>query len=332
MDLAEKMTVSLQHCRFEVDGIPGIELIEQELQNILADSRGTVREMSRHILQAGGKRVRPLLVFYSGTVFAPPTRELVLAAVAAELIHMASLVHDDIIDRSFFRRGKPSINKIWGSHHAVLCGDWLFARAFGVLSSYRLLVGLDYMVEAIENMCCGEILQAEEKYNCDVTMNGYYERIAMKTAIFLRKCCQTGASIAGAEKHQVDAMGEYGLNLGYAFQIIDDLLDFRGNVKETGKPKSEDLREGNITMPVIYLLEDKKYGSWLRHVINERNFSTEVLDKIGFLLDELSITQKCYETAHIHIDRALKSLEGLPPSKELEFLKEMAGLLETRVN
>jgi heptaprenyl diphosphate synthase len=332
VELAENVQLRLQSCRFDVNEMPGIALIEEELQNILADSKGTVQEMCHHILKAGGKRIRPLLVLYSGAVFVPPARELVLAAVAAELIHMASLVHDDIIDRSFLRRGKPSINKMWGSHHAVLCGDYLFARAFGVLSRYRLLAGMDYMVEAIENMCCGEIVQAEEKYNCNVTMNGYYERIALKTAIFLKNCCQTGASIAGAEKRQVEAMGEYGLNLGFAFQIIDDLLDFRGNVRETGKPKSEDLREGNITMPVIYLLSDKKYGDWMREVITTRNFNTEVLDRISLLLDELEITHKCFETARMHIGKAKKSLEGLPHSMELEFLEEMADLLETRVN
>ena len=214
-----------QSVKFDAEQIPGIEAIEIELYNSLSGSQGTMREMCSHILNAGGKRIRPLLVLHSGLGFGTMSNHLVKAAVAAELIHMASLVHDDIIDNSSLRRSRPSINKIWGNQFAVLCGDYLFSKAFGIMSSNRLMRSMDLMVEAIQNMCEGEIVQAGERFNPLISQERYYEIIGMKTAIFLSCCCKSGAAISGATKLQVHMMGEYGLHLGYAFQIIDDILD-----------------------------------------------------------------------------------------------------------
>jgi len=150
-----------------------MDRIEAELYNVLSDSRGAIRDMCFHMLTSGGKRIRPVLVFYGGLMFSGPTDELVYAAVAAELIHMASLVHDDIIDNSFLRRGRPSLNKIWGNHFAVLCGDYLFAKAFEIMARKKLIKCMDYMVEAIENMCQGEIIKAESRFKTDAGIDDY---------------------------------------------------------------------------------------------------------------------------------------------------------------
>jgi len=309
-----------------------IEKVETELYNELSDSKGPIREMCSHILNAGGKRLRPLLVLYCGMLFSDPGEMLIKAAAAAELIHMASLVHDDIIDNSMLRRNRPSLNCIWGNNFSVLCGDYLFAKAFGILSRNRLLRSMDLMVEAIQNMCYGEILQAEDRFRQDIDADAYYNRITKKTAVFISCCCKSGACIGGGSDIQVDIIGEYGLNLGLAFQIIDDVLDFCGRSDIMGKPKFEDLSQGNITMPVIFLLANGKYGNWMREIIRQRDFSEHVMDQVYRALLESGAIGDCMKLAEFHIEKAKRCLKGLPNSPKKELLYDMADTLKTRKN
>ncbi|MCX7749439.1 MAG: polyprenyl synthetase family protein [Clostridia bacterium] len=332
MDITKDIRSDLQSAEFRVSGVPGIELIERQLYEELADSKGTVREMCSHILDAGGKRIRPLLVLYSGLLFSTVSNELLKAGVAAELIHMASLVHDDIIDKSSIRRGRISINEKWDSHFAVLCGDYLFSKAFGILSKNRLMASMDLMVDSIQNMCHGEIFQAGERFNTEIGLEIYYDRISKKTAIFLENCCKVGALIGGADEERVRGLGAYGLNLGIAFQMIDDILDFCGCPEKMGKPKSEDLRQGHITMPVIFLLDDPRYGTWLRELIRQKAFDDETLDNLLKALKETGAIQRSFDIAGVHIEKAKQSLDGFPPSEYLNFLHELAELLRTRMN
>lgn len=317
---------------FDNRKIPVAENIEIELFNALADSKGVIREMCSHILNAGGKRIRPLLVLYSGMIFGEPTKELIETAVAAELIHMASLVHDDIIDESTVRRNQPSINKIWGNHYAVLCGDYLFAKAFGILAENRHIYGIDLMGHAIQNMCYGEILQADDKFNNDVSIEAYYERISKKTAIFLECCCKSGAFIAGASELQVQIIGEYGLNLGLSFQIIDDILDFCGDVNIMGKPKCEDLSQGNITLPVILMLKDEKHRQSIMQIFQKKEFSKQVIDNIVAILQETGAIKKSFEIALSHIEKSKHCLSLLPESKYISQLHKITDMLAARMN
>ncbi|MFZ5988900.1 MAG: polyprenyl synthetase family protein [Bacillota bacterium] len=327
----EKKTDFLKE-KFDPRAIPEIEVIEIELFNVLSDSKGVVRDMCSQILNAGGKRIRPLLVLYSGLVFSPVSSELINAAVASELIHMASLVHDDIIDNSSLRRSKPSINSSWGNHFAVLCGDYLFAKAFGVLSKNRLIGSMDLMVEAIENMCEGEILQAHNKFNFGTDLDMYYSCISRKTAIFLECCCKSGALVSGASENQLDAIGKYGLNMGLAFQIIDDILDICGNTKVTGKPNFEDLRQGNITLPLIMLLKDENYAEFIKEIVHSRSFSDHTLKELTKILENTGIISRCYETALMHIEKAIESLMNLPKSEYTYRLNNLANMLMMRAN
>lgn len=331
-DFLKEQATDPQSIKFEAGSFPEVEVIERELMNALSGSKGTVREMCSHILNAGGKRVRPLLVLFSGLVFSEVRQELVQAAVASELIHMASLVHDDIIDKSGLRRNKPSINYIWGNQYAVLCGDYLFARAFGILAENRLLESMDYMVEAIENMCQGEVNQASAKYDTSVTTEAYYRRIAQKTAIFLKCCCQSGAFVGGAGQVEVEALGEYGLQLGYAFQIIDDILDFCGDIQSMGKPNCEDLRDGNITLPVLLLLKDAEYGEWAKGIISAQNLTEEALEEIKTVLQSRGILSRAFEAAGVHIEKARNCLKLLPQNQYTQYLEVLADMLQRRIN
>ena len=318
--------------KFNINSIPEIEVIETELLSILSDSRGGVRDICSQLLGAGGKRLRPLFVLYSGMIFSPLAQELVNAAVAAELIHMASLVHDDIIDNSSLRRSKPSVNHSWGNHIAVLCGDYLFAKAFGILSKNRLIGSMDYMVYAIENMCQGEILQACSKYDFNINVDTYFDCISKKTAIFLECCCKSGAFVAGASEDCINTIGEYGLNMGLAFQIVDDILDFCGDEKMTGKPKFEDLRQGNITLPVLTLLNNEQYRSDIKELIIGKSYSNEVLEEVAEVMIETGIIRASFDIASNYIKRAKACLMMLPQSQYITHLYNYADVLMRRVN
>lgn len=326
----------LKTIKFDLSKLPEAEIIGLELINVLSDSKGLIGEMCNHLLKAGGKRVRPLLVLYSGLLFSDMSPELLRVATAAELIHMASLVHDDIIDNSSLRRGKPSTNKVWGNHLAVLCGDYLFAKAFEILSDDRLLRSMNYMVNAIHNMCHSEIKQAYSRFKTDISIEEYYELISGKTAVFLECCCKSGALIGGANELQSKIIAEYGLNLGLAFQIIDDILDFCGDVKIMGKPRGEDLRQGNITLPLILLFKNKKYEHLYKKIfkelINQESPSELTIENLALILKESGVINEGYRIASSHIDKAKQSLRLLLSSRHMELLLELADMLQARIN
>ena len=318
---------------FETKDIPALALIEKQLYNSLSDSHGVIGDMCSHLLQAGGKRIRPLLVLYSGLAFSDGSDDLILSSVAAELIHMASLVHDDIIDHAPLRRNRASVNKVWGNHYSVLCGDYLFAKAFGLLSQNKLFLSLNNMVEAIENMCSGEILQAENKFNMQMNLPRYYEQIGKKTAIFLQCCCKSGAAIGGASETQIMDMGEYGLNLGFAFQIIDDILDFYGTKEIMGKPTGgEDLRQGIITLPILLLMKEENSVHTLNEIICKQTIETSDLETIKNLFNRYGVLDHCYAIAASHIGIAQKCLGSLPESSYKGSLYQLAELLKSSNN
>lgn len=306
--------------------LPG--LIEAGIEKVLSSSEGTICDMCRHMVKAGGKRIRPLLVLYSGLVFSGLSDELADASVAAELIHMASLAHDDIIDNSDFRRSKPSVNSLWGNHFGVLCGDYLFAKAFGILSGGRLLKSLDFMIEAIENMCMGEIIQAENRFRHDMDIDTYYKQIAGKTAVFFQCCCKSGASIGCTDEKHIKALGEYGLNIGLAFQIIDDIMDFNGNAKAMGKPVGEDLRQGIVTLPVILLINDNNYSRPVKEMLRRQKLENRDIETVNNMLTESGAIDKAFGIARSHIDKARKCLQILPQSEYTVFLHTLPDMLQ----
>lgn len=330
--IKEQFEVRQYNGKLDFKDIPELKQVESELMKAISDTNGTVRNMCIHILEAGGKRIRPLLVIYSGLIFGENTPELLQTAVASELIHMASLIHDDIVDNSVLRRNRPSINSIWGNNFAVLGGDYLFAKAFGILASKRLNCSMEYMVEAIQSMCLGEIVQAEDRFNCECSLEEYYEKIACKTAILLKCCCQAGAAAQNATSEEIELIGEYGLNLGLAFQITDDILDLCGSSELTGKPKREDLRQGIISMPIIYLLGNKTNHQWVKSVIEERKFDDDTISKICSVIAKTGIMEKCYDRVRVHIEKAQKSLDKLPDSYHKEILYRLADMVYARMN
>ena len=311
--------------------LPGMNEVEEKLYSAISDSHGYTYEICSQLITAGGKRIRPLLVLSSAQCFGPLNSDVINSAVACELVHMASLVHDDIIDQSTLRRNRPSIHVQYGNQASVLVGDYLFAKAFEILSTNKLFECLNLVVEAIGEMCDGEIAQARNRYNLNQTAREYYKRIYEKTGILMAACCQAGALTGGASLNSIKSLQSYGEYIGYAFQIIDDIMDFTGDTKVLGKPVGSDLREGNITLPIIKLVEQKKYkdliGDFLRGEITD-DIYTIVLRELH---DNFAIEQS-YREAENCIQKAKDALCLLEESEYKSILMTMASKILNRID
>jgi heptaprenyl diphosphate synthase len=291
---------------------PELLLVEDQLQEVLNKADGLIQKTCVNLLQSGGKRIRPLLTLYSGMCFRPLNPLMIKASVAAELIHMASLIHDDVIDESETRRGKPTTNSLHGDHAAILTGDYLFAEAFSILSSEQLLTSMKFFIEAIQAMCEGEVNQAAEQFSVAIGIDHYFRRIAQKTGILLAACCQSGAQLANAGTEEICCLREFGINIGYAYQITDDILDLNGSSQSLGKPVGADLLNGNLTLPVLYLLDNPIYGNWMREILKTRKISRQALFSIHEALKNSGCLDQAFLTATQCIERAKASLTKIP--------------------
>lgn len=287
--------------------------IEEKLKDIVSDSDIFIRDKLADLFYSG-KRLRPKLVILSGLCFSPINDKMIYSAVASELIHTASLVHDDIIDRSDYRRNRPTINYVSGNHIAVLAGDFLFAKAFEIMSKNNLMRSMEYLVIAIQDMCTGEILQAHDLFNIKITEESYFEKTRRKTASLISASCMAGAQSGGANGLSVERFGLFGRFLGFAFQIADDILDFTGNKKDMGKPVAHDLEEGNITLPIIYLLQDPKYKEKYEGIINNKTAIHNIKSEIINDLKTSGALAKAHKKAEEFAFQAKDVLKPLPDS------------------
>jgi heptaprenyl diphosphate synthase len=309
---------------------PELLFVEDKLQFIISKADGLIQQTCVSFLHSGGKRIRPLLTLYSGMCFAPLNPPMIQAAVAAELIHMASLIHDDVIDKSATRRGKPTVNFLYGDHAAILTGDYLFAEAFNILSTQQLLSSMTYLVEAIQAMCEGEVNQANEQFSSSIGLQHYFQRITKKTGKLLVACCQSGANLAGASSEELTQMLEYGLNIGYAYQITDDILDISGDANSLGKPVGTDLLNGNLTLPFLYLMDNPIYGNCLTEIIKTRKVTRQSIQKVQDALVSSGCIAQAYATATECICKAKDSLAKIPGSPYRTALANLADSILLR--
>lgn len=309
---------------------PELLFVEDKLHVVLSKADGLIQQTCVSLLQSGGKRIRPLLTLTSGMCFAPLNPLMIQAAVAAELIHMASLIHDDVIDKSSTRRGKPTVNALYGDHAAILTGDYLFAEAFNILSTQQLLSSMTYLVKAIQAMCEGEVNQANEQFSSSISLQHYFQRITKKTGMLLASCCQSGAMLGGVCSEELIQMREYGINIGYAYQITDDLLDISGDEDSLGKPVGTDLINGNITLPFLYLLDNPIYGNWLKEIIKTRKVTRQGIQSIREALVSSGCLDQAYTTATKCICQAKDSLDKIPRSPYRTTLVNLADSILQR--
>jgi octaprenyl-diphosphate synthase len=228
--------------------------IEREFGRDTVSGVEAITEIGEYLRGGGGKRIRPALLLLSSKLFNYEGRGAVRLGAVVEIIHTATLVHDDIIDEAKIRRGRPAANTQWGNSKCVLAGDWLYMQAFKVAVQERNFRILDTLIELTQQMVEGELLQME-KLGRLISLQEYFDLIYRKTACLFSVCMRMGGILGGASREQEDKLGQYGRDLGMAFQIVDDVLDLTASESVLGKPVASDLREGKVTMAVIHALE-----------------------------------------------------------------------------
>ncbi|CAN5414748.1 hypothetical protein BH10PSE19_BH10PSE19_12520 [soil metagenome] len=227
------------------DFVAADQLIVEQLQSDIP----LIQELSKHIIESGGKRLRPLLVLLSARAFAYSGNHHITLAAIIELIHTATLLHDDVVDASKLRRGKASANSIWGNEASVLVGDYLYSRAFQMMISVNNMTIFEILAEAANTLAAGEVLQLIQQHNPAIDEARYMQVIQSKTAKLFEVAAKTGAILSERSPQEITAIAKYGMHLGTAFQLVDDALDYCATSKEFGKNLGDDLAEGKATLP-----------------------------------------------------------------------------------
>lgn len=304
--------------------------VERELRAMFADASGAAREVALHLVEGGGKRVRPLVTLLGARLFSEDAGPAVPIAVAAEMIHMATLVHDDVIDKAETRRGRETVNARWSDHTAVLAGDALLARALVLLVDRTTPEVVRIMSDMVYRMCEGEIAQQNSMFDLEQSEEAYLRRIEKKTALFFAACCQTGGLIQGASPSEANALWNYGLNIGMAFQIVDDMLDITAAEEVLGKPVGSDLASGVLTLPVIYLISQKEVPEWVRETLSSPPLSPEHVQDIIELVRGNGALDYTESVAASFIAKAKNHLLDLPAGEVNDFLGVVADGVLTR--
>src|SRR6266566_5491071 len=298
-----------------------LRMVEEEIAQESLSSVDAITTIGRYLHSSGGKRLRPTLLLLSsklisgGGVNVKHTSAIHLGAVV-ELIHAATLVHDDVIDAAETRRGRPSTNAQWGNHTSVLAGDWLYMQAFQVAVRERNFPMLDLLINLTQMMVEGELLQLERIGKIAVGEADYMELIDRKTASLFAACARLGAMSAGADEAVEMQMGDYAWNLGIAFQLVDDILDFTSREKILGKPVGNDLREGKVTLPLIYALEtaDVEERNLVETVLADGNYDQVPFSKIVHVLNRHHGVERTQERAQAFTEKARAIIACFPSS------------------
>lgn len=302
-----------------------LALIEQELASAVHSQVELVTDIGNHLLRAGGKRLRPALYMLCAKSAKTDVAHTLPVAVAIELIHMATLVHDDIIDEASTRRGLATANARWGNKTAVLSGDYLFAKAFSLVANHADNSVLKALTDAICVICEGEIVQARNLFHVTQTQEEYLSRIGQKTAEFIAVSCELGAKAAGLSDGDVKSLRCFGYSVGMAFQLTDDILDFTGSMAQFGKPVGNDLRQGVLTMPVLCALESSPYCTELADLIKGQNMTEANLARCLSIIRETDAIEYSYQKVSEYLELARQSL---PESVRGEVRSALNGIAD----
>lgn len=310
-----------------------LELVEREFEGEARSNVQVITHLSEHLRQSGGKRVRPALTVLANYAAGGAGRSspVIRMATVMECLHTATLVHDDIIDNADKRRNRASINARYGNQMAVLLGDWLYMKAFETSLAERSWPVLDILTAVTRKMTEGELLQLTLIGRTDLSEAQYFDVLQRKTAFLFSACCEIGGLLAGASPSICEGLGEYGLHLGTAFQVIDDLLDCTTTESALGKAAGADLLEGKLTLPLIYLLRaDEAWREQFQTVMWEGSYLKVAREGIVRSLKENGIGLAVKKRAEDCVARALASLEGLDNSPYKEALARLPGFILER--
>ncbi len=310
-----------------------LHLVEQEFERQASSNIQVIDYLGDYLRGSGGKRVRPALLILANYAVGGQgnSDNVIRLATVMEMLHTATLVHDDIIDNADLRRSRASINARFGNQTAVLMGDWLYMSAFETTVKERSLEIIDILTRLTRKMTEGELIQLTRIGRLDISESEYFDILRRKTAFLFSACCEVGAILGGADRSVQAALRDYGMDLGIAFQLSDDILDITGQTEKLGKEAGSDLIEGKLTLPLIYLLEQKpEYGRKLEKVMYDGEYSSISRDEIKMLLIEHGILGKIKGRAGDYADRARKSLEVLNESEYRTVLEAVLNFVINR--
>ena len=312
-----------------------LAVVEEEYERQASSNIQVIDYLGEYLRASGGKRVRPaLLVLSNYAVGGDATNDNVIRlATVMEMLHTATLVHDDIIDNSDLRRSRASVNARFGNQTAVLMGDWLYMSAFETTVKERSLEILDILTRLTRKMTEGELIQLTRIGRLDISESEYFDILRRKTAFLFSACCEVGAILGGADRDEQDALRDYGMHLGIAFQLSDDILDLTAETATLGKSAGSDLLEGKLTLPLIYLVEKiPAIRSKLETIMFDGEYSVISREHLKTMLIENGILQTIKDRADDYAERARKSLEVLSESEYRSTLEDVLTFVTERNN
>lgn len=302
--------------------------IEKELEVALESELKLIQEASLQLLKAGGKRIRPIFVLLSSKFGDYDFEEIKQVAVTLELIHMASLVHDDVIDRAPTRRGKPTVNHRWNDEIAMYTGDFILASSLEYITKIENPQIHQVLSHAIIEVCVGEIIQIKDKYHFEQNLRDYLRRIKRKTALLIAVSCQIGAIAGHTDEETAEKLYRFGYYIGMSYQIIDDILDFTGTEKQLGKPAGEDLRQGNITLPALFAMENPTLKTEIMKV--HEDISQEELSAIIEMIKQSGAIEQSFAVSDRYLEKARAILNELPNIKAKKSLLDITNYIQKR--
>ncbi len=296
---------------------PELALVEEEFERQARSNIQVIAYIGEHLRRSGGKRVRPALTILSDYAVGGngSSESAIRMATVMEFLHTATLVHDDVIDKAEKRRNRPSINSEFGNQTAVLMGDWLYMSAFETSLAERSLPILDILTAVTRRMTEGELLQLTLLGRTDISEEQYFDVIARKTAYLFSACCEIGSLLGSADPKTRNMLRDYGMNLGIAFQLVDDLLDYTGSETSLGKPAGADLLEGKVSLPMIFLLQrEPRFRAEAQRVIAEGSYENVSRESLVHALESSGALALAQERAIEYAEAARSALDGLDDS------------------
>jgi octaprenyl-diphosphate synthase len=308
-----------------------LEKVDREFARHVQSQVELIPRIGEYIQTSGGKRIRPAVLLMASRLCGYTGDRAVLYAAVVEFIHTATLVHDDIIDEAELRRGRLAVHSRWGNDITVLLGDYLYIKSMALALTHDALEIIRLLCDVTLRMIEGELYQLTKNGDADITEEEHFEIMRRKTAYLFGGCAQIGGMLGKVSTEQEQALREYGFNLGIAFQLVDDLLDFTGTEEKVGKPLASDLREGKVTLPLIHLLRNDGGGSRIvRDIIASRSATQEQWDELLHGLKTHASIDYAFRKATEHAERAKKPLYVFPPSAERDALLALPDYVLSR--
>ena len=303
--------------------------VEDKLSVVSKVDFTSLSELLDYSLRSDGKRIRPILTLLSSKFYDYNNDHIVTMAAAVEIMHTATLVHDDAIDNSMVRRGQPTVYTLWGEDKAVLLGDYLFAEAGALTASTQNLRVVKLFAETLKIITSGELNQSFYAFNLEQGRQQYFQRISKKTAALFSMATESGAALSRAPEESIQVLIEYGHNLGIAFQIVDDILDFIGTEEELGKPVGSDLIQGTLTLPSILILERYPEDNPVKRVFQNEDKQENIRQAIE-LVNNSPLIEECYQVAADYCAEACRNLKILPDRPTHQLLLDLADYIVRR--